>query len=102
MRAAVLLALVLASCGYQPDAPGAIVHDARRVRADLEMKQLVADLKQHFAVHGEWPADWSAVKRAGIDPWGEEYAFEVEDDIAVVISAGPDHEFETGDDVVSR
>jgi len=107
MRPLLLSLLLLPACGDDPapkvqaKAP-AVVEDAQVVRATLEMRQLAAELEQHHLMHGEWPADWKALKRSAKDPWGNEYQFETDVEEAIVYSAGPDGEFGTDDDIVAR
>ncbi len=79
--------------------PPPVVEDALIFRAQLEMKTLAAEVEQHHALRAEWPADWRALKRSGRDPWGNEYAFEIDGERATVFSAGPDGEFGTDDDL---
>jgi hypothetical protein len=76
-----------------------VVEDAQIFRAQLEIRQLAAELAHHHAMRGEWPEDWRALKRSGRDPWGNEYAFETDGEEATVFSAGPDGEFGTDDDL---
>ncbi len=76
-----------------------VVEDAQIFRAQLEMKTLGAEVEQHHALRGEWPADWRALKRSGKDPWGNEYVLEIDGEKALVFSAGPDGEFGTDDDL---
>lgn len=75
------------------------VHDARVLRARMEIRQLRAEVEQHHALRGEWPADWRAIRRSGLDPWGGEYLLEFDQDRPIVFSAGPDGEADTDDDV---
>ncbi len=72
---------------------------AQRLRIRQEIREFERELVQRFARDGEWPDDWSFLRRSANDPWGNEYRFYVEDDIAVVFSAGPDGEPDTKDDV---
>ncbi len=105
MRPLLLALLLLPACdvdlGRKGKAPAA-VEDAKIFRARLEMRQLAAELEQHRALRGEWPRDWTDLKRSGLDPWGGVYAFETEGEEAVARSAGPDGEFDTDDDLSSR
>jgi hypothetical protein len=101
-----LLALILlpAACdlglGTQPKGKAPpVVEDAQIFRAQLEMRTLAAEVEQHHALRGEWPTDWRALKRSGMDPWGNEYALEVDGEKALVSSAGPDGDFGTDDDL---
>ena len=107
MRRLLPVLLLAAACdpGAGPKEGGkepASVEDARIFRARLEMRQLAAELEQHRALKGDWPGDWKEIRRAGKDPWGGEYAFETEGETALVLSAGPDGEFLTDDDLASR
>ncbi len=79
------------------DAP--IVGDAKRFRAQLEITRLKTESEQFHALKGEWPDSWQALRRSGIDPWGEEYVLDSEDERAVIFSSGPDREIGTDDDV---
>lgn len=104
-RASLLpLLLLLAGCDVDALVPTtgnevAPVHDARVLRARMEIRQLTAEVEQHHALRGEWPADWRAIGRSGRDPWGGEYVLDFERDRPVVYSTGPDGEDDTDDDV---
>lgn len=107
MRLLLLLPLCLAACDLADGSKSkgkslAPVEDARVFRAGLELRQLASELEQHRALRGDWPRDWSEVKRSGLDPWGNAYAFETDGEHATVVSAGPDGEFDTDDDLASR
>ena len=103
MRRAAWLLILLPACGLDTAIENEnLIDDTRLMRADLEMRQLKNDLEQHHALRGEWPEDWSTVRRSGMDPWGGEYVFEIEGSNAVVHSAGPDGVHETGDDLSTR
>ena len=78
--------------------PGAI-EGSRVLRARMEIRQLVNDVSMYEANRGEWPENWRAVRRSGIDPWGNEYALEILDGRPEIWSAGPDGELGTADDV---
>jgi hypothetical protein len=104
MRPLLLALLLLPACdlelGKQPKGKAPpVVEDAQVFRAQLEMKTLAAEVEQHRALRAEWPADWRALKRSGRDPWGNEYALEIDGEKAQVYSAGPDGEFGTDDDL---
>jgi hypothetical protein len=75
------------------------VYDARVLRARMEIQRLAAEVEQHHALRGEWPSDWRAIGRSGLDPWGGEYVLEFERDRPIVFSPGPDGEADTDDDV---
>ncbi|MFQ5844955.1 MAG: hypothetical protein ACE5JG_08205 [Planctomycetota bacterium] len=75
------------------------VHDAKALRAALEIQRLTAELEQYHARRGEWPDGWRQLGRSGVDPWGTEYRLEIVQGRAAVSSAGPDGEPDTGDDV---
>jgi hypothetical protein len=99
--------LLLAACDAELNRTGKgrsapIVEDTQVFRAQLEMRQLAAEIAQHHALRGEWPADWRTLKRSGKDPWGGDYQFEIDGEIVTVFSAGPDGEFGTDDDVGAR
>ena len=98
------IALLAAGCdigvGNQPKGKAPpVVEDAQIFRAQLEMRTLAAEVEQHHALRGEWPADWRTLKRSGMDPWGNEYVFEIDGEKASVFSAGRDGEFGTDDDL---
>jgi hypothetical protein len=105
VRLLLLALLLLPACdagtGTGAKEPAA-VEDARIFRAQLEMKTLAAELEQYRALHGDWPADWAALRRSGKDPWGNDYGFEPEGEQVAVFSAGPDGEFDTDDDLANR
>ncbi|MEM6992673.1 MAG: type II secretion system protein GspG [Myxococcota bacterium] len=65
-------------------------------------------LEQYRIEHrGNCPSDIAALRAADItkrirdDPWGTAYAFSCDGSDVVVRSAGPDHEFETDDDIAT-
>jgi hypothetical protein len=72
---------------------------ARELRIQQEIRYLRHEIEQRHALRGEWPEDWSFLRRSALDPWDREYLFEIEDGRAVVHSAGPDGEDGTADDV---
>ena len=93
--------LLLAAC-YDPvdvakDAP--VVGDAKRFRATMEIQRLKTESEQYHALKGEWPDSWQALRRSGIDPWGEEYVLEYDDDGPIIFSMGPDRKAGTADDI---
>jgi hypothetical protein len=99
--------LLLAACDAAPTGatkgrPPPVVEDTQVFRAQLEMRQLAAEIAQHHALRGEWPADWRALKRSGKDPWGGDYEFEIDGETVTVLSAGPDGEPGTDDDLVGQ
>ena len=107
MRLLLTALALLAACDAGPATkPGgkvpAAVEDAQVLRAQLEMRTLATELEGQHALRGEWPADWRAIRRSGKDPWGNDYAFETDGEQVTVYSAGPDGEFDTGDDLASR
>jgi hypothetical protein len=105
MRLAVLLLLLVAGCdfasglGKQRAKDPPITQDAKIFRAGLEIQRLEAEVLQYQATKGEWPMTWRALGRSATDPWGHEYLLAVSDDRPVVLSAGPDGDHGTDDDV---
>jgi len=104
MTRALFLALLLVGCDADRPLPTTgrevtPVHDARVVRARMEIQRLTAEVEEHQARRGEWPPEWRAIGRSGLDPWGGEYILEFERDRPVVYSAGPDGYADTDDDV---
>jgi hypothetical protein len=104
MRCAILVLLGLAACDFGSAGTGKakdppLAQDARIFRAGLEIQQLEAEALQYHAARGEWPMTWRALGRSATDPWGEEYLLAVSDGLPVVLSAGPDREPGTDDDV---
>ena len=105
LRATALPLLLLAACDlptYDPargakDVP--MVRDAKLLRVEYEIQRLKTESEQYHALKGWWPDGWQALRRAGLDPWGEEYVLEVDGNSAVVFSSGPDREIGTDDDV---
>lgn len=75
------------------------VAKARLFKADQDLQHLLRECDQYQALHGKLPVDWEAMGGAKFDPWGNEYALEVEDGVVDIYSAGPDGEFDTFDDV---
>ena len=99
-----ILALLLAGCEADTLLPTKgkevlPVHDAKVLRARMEIRQLRVEVEQHHALRGAWPADWRAIGRSGLDPWGSEYLLDFERDRPIVFSAGPDGEVDTDDDI---
>jgi len=76
-----------------------IVGETRTMRVQLEMKSLAQEMDRYRAVHGDWPNDLSALRRPYRDPWGGEYAFELDGDRVWITSAGPDGQWDTDDDL---
>lgn len=76
-----------------------VVQETRFLRLQLEMKQLARELERYRTVHGDWPPDLAALGRPVHDPWGNEYAFETGGERVRILSAGPDGEFDTADDI---
>lgn len=95
--------------------PGARVKDAlaaiesfRRDRAvDIEMGNIARELKAYYLSTMKFPSSLELLQmenRLGqidtMDPWGNDYKLELKvGPKAVIISAGPDGEFETEDDI---
>jgi hypothetical protein len=101
-----LLFLACAGCDFEPmqnkkAKPPAAVRDAQRLRVAMDMRQLLTEVEQHYSLRGEWPESWRAIRRSGLDPWGNEYVLLIEDGRAIVSSAGPDGEPDTDDDIYS-
>lgn len=104
-RLLLIASILLAGCGSEAadpvqqgkDAP--VVGDAKVFRAELEIRNLEAELSRYAAVNGDWPKDWLTLKRSAVDPWGRTYLFDVEDGVPVVWSLGPDGKEGTDDDV---
>ncbi|MHC4970914.1 MAG: hypothetical protein ACYTG3_01140 [Planctomycetota bacterium] len=99
-----ILALLLVGCDADTLLPTKgkevlPVHDAKVLRARMEIQRLTAEVEEHEARRGEWPEDWRTIGRSGLDPWGGEYLLEFERDRPVVYSAGPDGKADTDDDV---
>ena len=75
------------------------IAQAREIRAQMEIRQLRAEVGQHHVLGGEWPSEASDLLRTAIDPWGRSYVVEIEGSRAIVFSAGPDGEIDTDDDI---
>ncbi len=105
MRLLLIVPLLVAACDMEiakareGSREPAVIEDAKLIRVQLEIQRLTSELEQYHMRRGEWPESWRQIKRSGLDPWGGEYIFEIEDDHALVFSAGPDDEIGTGDDV---
>jgi hypothetical protein len=75
-----------------------------------EMAQIITDLERHEDTRGNlpmargefdrWLDDRYQQESSRVDSWGTRYAFEVRGDVIRVLSAGPDGEFGTDDDLV--
>jgi hypothetical protein len=96
-----LLLILTAACAKPADKANKStkVAKARSFKAEQDMRHLRRECDQYQALHGELPTDWDEVGKSAIDPWGTEYALDVEDGIVDIYSAGPDGEFDTNDDV---
>jgi hypothetical protein len=104
MRALLLLGLLLAATGCgDPAGPTQrgldTIAASTAMSAQMEIRQLRAEIDQYHFQHGEWPTAWSEVRRPPVDPWGNPYRFAIEGGEASVVSAGPDGEVGTADDV---
>jgi hypothetical protein len=100
-----LLALLLAACGQEIPVPTGEqglhkMGQARELRASLEIRQLKTEAEAYWTRTGEWPEEWSDVRRSGNDPWGHPYVLDTSDGTAYVFSAGPDGEIDTEDDIL--
>jgi hypothetical protein len=98
---------LLAACGdFSPEKT--IEHgrtqmdNARAIRMRHEIRYFENELMQSYVLHGEWPPDWTFLRRSALDPWGCEYEYVIEGEQATVFSAGPDGEMGTADDVYGR
>ena len=69
------------------------------MRAQMEIRQLRTEVGQHHVLRGEWPSESSELLRTAIDPWDNPYVVEIDGSRAIVYSAGPDGEIDTGDDI---
>jgi hypothetical protein len=99
MRLLLPLLVVLAACGPEPEkkkAAPAVLQDAQFIRVQTDIRQVRLDIDQYYAMHGEWPDE---LPRARRDPWGTEYAYEIEDGRPAIYCAGADREFGTDDDI---
>ena len=76
----------------------------------INTRDLLTSIAAHELNTGELPADMAALEvppMAFADQWGTQLRFEYEDERArpvmvIITSAGPDIEFDTEDDVVTR
>ena len=98
---AALLLLLVAACAKPADKANKStkVGKARAFKAEQDMLHLRRECDQYQALHGELPADWDALGKTTTDPWGTQYALDVDDGYADIYSAGPDGLFDTVDDV---
>lgn len=76
------------------------VTDAREFRCQQDMRTLWGEAERHFALKGEWPAQWSDVRQSALDPWGKEYILDTETNPPRLLSCGPDNVEGTVDDVL--
>ena len=101
------LVLTLAACGdFSPqktvERGQTQMDNARSIRVQHEIRTIENELMQSYVLRGEWPQDWTFLRRSALDPWGREYEYVIEDEQANVFSAGPDGETGTADDVYGR
>ena len=105
MRRLLVLILLVFGCDDRiyPDVKDVNrIEDSRIFRAELEIQKLETEVGQYYALKGEWPKDWRALRRGCRDPWGAEYILEIENERPIVFSAGPDGKLDTEDDVYIR
>ncbi len=86
-----------------------LTNPAYRWMANQEMNQIVEDLRRHEQTRGVFPSRhpefeaWLRERypqeRSRVDPWGTGYRLEPRGETFRVISAGPDGEFGTEDDL---
>lgn len=111
----ILLMIVgLAAALYFPDTRAAVLETGEPVlrpvfiwSAQREIEEIIRGLQQMENVERRLPdrrewVRWVEGRYAGDasrDPWGNLYAFEVQDDSFAVKSNGPDREFGTEDDI---
>jgi hypothetical protein len=96
------LLLVAPSCGEAAETAvrgQEAIAQTLEMRAGMEIRQLRTEVGQHHVLRGEWPEDWSDIRRIGTDPWGNPYVLEIDGSDAIVFSAGPDGEVDTSDDI---
>jgi hypothetical protein len=82
----------------------------RRIRAEAELdrtlRRLVMDRNQGMRLPEPTRlANYMTrhdIAQDGIDPWGTPYLMVVETDSIALVSAGPDHRYDTDDDLVVR
>ena len=98
---ALLLLLLATACAKPADEANKStkVGKARAFKAEQDLRLIRRECDQYQALHGELPADMDALGRTRLDPWGTEYALDIEDGMLDLYSAGPDGEFDTNDDV---
>ena len=96
-----LLVLALAACAKPADVANNTeeAKAARDFQASQDIQQLRRECDQYQALHGKLPDDFEAIGRNKLDPWGNAYALYTDEGFADIVSAGPDGEFDTGDDV---
>jgi hypothetical protein len=99
--ALLFLLVVAAACAKPADEANKStkVANARMFKAEQDMMHLRRECDRYQALHGELPEDLEALGFTRNDPWGSEYALDVEDGFVDIYSAGPDCEFDTIDDI---
>jgi len=95
-----LLLLIACSDPYEQAKSSSTVHDAREFRCRQDMNMLWGEAERYFALKGEWPPDWDALRQTALDPWGEKYILDLEFTPPRLLSSGPDKVLDTVDDVV--
>ncbi len=112
-----VLAILLGAGLYFPESREVIVDTTEpalnpwhRWVTNQQLGQIVEDLRSHEGMGGElpvrrgefeaWLEDRYRVERSRVDGWGTPYRLELVGGGFRVISAGPDRQFGTGDDLV--
>lgn len=89
---------------------GPVLNPYRRLRSEAEISQAISQLirDRNAGFLRPDPADFQEYMRTriagedGLDRWGSPYVLIVEPDSVAVVSAGPDLEYETEDDITVK
>jgi len=90
----------------------AVMNPFRKWVTNQELQQIVVDLERWEDTRGSipmrpeefdrWLDDRYRQESSRVDSWGRRYALQVQGDVIIVISAGPDGEFGTEDDLTQE
>ncbi|MGZ6125611.1 MAG: type II secretion system protein GspG [Myxococcales bacterium] len=102
--AVIVLAFVLACCGVVGAGALSRMKQARAMTAMLDIRCISSAAEIYRTETGQWPVTLEKMvprflKELHVDPWGHNYALYRGEGGIAIVSAGPDGELGTADDV---
>jgi hypothetical protein len=85
--------------GFDPAYRWLTVQEMRRIGAELRRRELMLQQLPSPREFQSFLAKQIYVQRAGLDPWGTPYSLQITRDSIIILSAGPDKERGTADDI---